>query len=51
MQDKDRCYNKIYCCFDQEGKKAIEILEQSFIDYLKNTENKKETLEYNAEES
>lgn len=51
MQDKGKCYNKIYCCFDEDGKEAIEILKESFIDYLKNKENKRETLEDNAEES
>ena len=51
MQDKDKCYNKIYCCFDEEGKDSMEILKESFIDYLKNAENKRKNLENNIEES
>ena len=51
MQDKDNCYTKIYCCFHEGGKEAIEILKESFRDYLKNTENKRKTLEDNAKES
>lgn len=51
MQEKGKCYNKIYCCFDEDGKDTIEILKESFIDYLKNAENKRETLEKNVDES
>lgn len=51
MQGKEKCYNKIYCCFNEEGKDTIEILKEAFIDYLKNTENKAKTLEKNMKES
>ena len=51
MQGKEKCYNKIYCCFNEDGKDTIEILKEAFIDYLKNTENKAKTLEKNINES
>lgn len=51
MQDKGKCYNKIYCCFNEDGKDIIEILKEAFIDYLKNAENKAKTLEKNINES
>lgn len=51
MQGKGKCYNKIYCCFNEGGKDTIEILKEAFIDYLKNTENNEKTLEKNMTES
>ena len=51
LQGKEKCYNKIYCCFNEDGKDTIEILKEAFIDYLKNTENKAKTLEKNIKES
>lgn len=44
MQDKGKCYNKIYCYFDDNGKDSIEILKESFIDFLKSEENKEKGL-------
>ena len=49
MQNK--CYNKIYCYFKEDGKNKEELLKESFIDYLRNNENKSETLEKNTIES
>ena len=51
LQGKEKCYNKIYCCFNEDGKDTIEILKEAFIDYLKNAENKTKTLEKNMKES
>ena len=51
LQGKEKCYNKIYCCFNEDGKDTIEILKEAFIDYLKNTENKAKTLEKNMKEN
>lgn len=49
MQEK--CYNKIYCCFDEDGKDRIDLLKESFIDYLKSSENNIKVLEKSVEES
>ena len=51
LQGKEKCYNKIYCCFNEDEKDTIEILKEAFIDYLKNAENKTKTLEKNMKES
>ncbi len=51
MQNKKKCYNKIYCSFSEDAKDCKELLKESFIDYLKKNENKSETLEKNNKES
>ena len=51
MQDKGKCYNKIYCCFDDNGRDTIEILKESFLDYLKDEENRGKRLKKNIEQS
>lgn len=51
MQNKKKCYNKIYCSFSKDKKDCKELLKESFIDYLKKNENKSETLEKNSKES
>ncbi len=51
MQNKDKCYNKIYCSFEENGKDTIDILKECFIDYIKNTENKVKTLDKNCQGS
>ena len=45
MQNNNKCYNKIYCSFDEKGKDCKELLKESFVDYLRDNENKSETLE------
>lgn len=51
MQNNNKCYNKIYCSFDEKGKDCKELLKESFVDYLRDNENKSETLEKNNTES
>lgn len=51
MQNKNKCYNKIYCSFSEDTEDCKDLLEESFIDYLKKIENKSETLEKNSKES
>ena len=49
MQSDKKCYNKIYCRFEESADNISDILEKSFIDYLKTMENKKERLETNCD--
>ena len=49
MQSDKKCYNKIYCSFEESADNVSDILEKSFIDYLKAKENKKEGLENNCD--
>ena len=51
MQYDKKCYNKIYCSFEEDADNISNILEKSFIDYLKTIENKMERLESNYDES
>ncbi|MDO5555644.1 MAG: hypothetical protein Q4G09_03030 [Clostridia bacterium] len=43
--------NKIYCSFEEDADNISNILEKSFIDYLKIIENKENRLENNCDES
>ena len=51
MQSDKKCYNKIYCSFEESADNISNILEKSFIDYLKTMENRQERLETNCDES
>jgi len=51
VQKNDKCYNKIFCSFKNDGEDGKELIKESFVDYLKKNENKSETLEKHSEES
>lgn len=33
-ENKRKCYNKIYCYFNEEGKEAKQLLAEAFLNYL-----------------
>lgn len=35
MQKNDKCYNKIFCSFKNDGEDCKELIKESFVDYLK----------------
>lgn len=42
IENKRKCYNKIYCYFNEEGKEAKQLLAEAFFNYL---EKKRKTIE------
>jgi len=34
IENKRKCYNKIYCCFNEEEKEAKQVLVEAFLNYL-----------------
>lgn len=48
IENKRKCYNKIYCCFNEEEKEAKQVIVEAFLNYL---EKNRKTLEKLPKES
>lgn len=48
IENKRKCYNKIYCYFNEEEKEAKQVLVEAFLNYL---EKNRKTLEKLPKES